>query len=116
MILIFQETQILNGLFKYAAFALKEYTITPEVYVGLEKAILASSSSRVISVNDAATQSQIWSTRSTGSSGLRDIIYTVGGRIGVQSSSRIEIGAGYDYSFKKNFSNHSVYLSSKIAF
>ena len=94
----------------------KKSTISPEVHFGVERVILASNSSRMISVNDAATQTQIWSARTPSGSKMRDIIYTVGGKVRMQSASRIEIGTGYDYSFKKKFSNHSVYLSSKITF
>jgi hypothetical protein len=49
-------------------------------------------------------------------SGAYDTIYTVGGSVKIQSSSRFEIGAGYDYSFKKKFVNHAIYLSNKINF
>ena len=95
---------------------LKKVTIKPEIYVGMERAIMSSNSSRIISINNAATQTQIMGITPQKVSGVYDTIYTIGGSVKIQSRSRFEIGAGYDYSFKKKFANHAVYLSNKISF
>lgn len=92
----------------------KNVSIIPEVHVKLDNTILLNNSTGIISFTNTSHQNQTAVPspiiKSLGSSS-KNVKYTLGGYVNVQSVLPFKLGAGYDYSFKKNFTTHSFYVN-----
>lgn len=95
----------------------KNISIIPEVHIKLDNTVLLNNSTGIVTVTNTANQNQtvIPIIKSVGSSS-KNVKCTLGGYVNVQSVSPFKLGAGYDYSFKKNLTSHSFYVNGLVKF
>ncbi|WP_425362901.1 autotransporter domain-containing protein [Candidatus Tisiphia endosymbiont of Hybos culiciformis] len=95
----------------------KDISIIPEVHIKLDNTVLLNNSTGTITFTNTLHQTPIVvpTIKPVGSS-AKNVKYTLGGYVNVQSVLPFKLGAGYDYSFKRNFNTHSFYLNGLIKF
>ncbi|HJD56587.1 MAG TPA: autotransporter domain-containing protein [Rickettsia endosymbiont of Sericostoma sp. HW-2014] len=92
-------------------------SIIPEIHVKLDNTLLLNNPTGVITFTNTSHQAPIGVPiiKPVGSS-AKNVKYTLGGYVNVQSVLPFKLGAGYDYSFKKDLITHSFYFNGLIKF
>ncbi|WP_341748610.1 autotransporter domain-containing protein [Candidatus Tisiphia endosymbiont of Sialis lutaria] len=92
-------------------------SIIPEIHVKLDNTLLLNNPTGVITFTNTSHQAPIVVPiiKPVGSS-AKNVKYTLGGYVNVQSVLPFKLGAGYDYSFKKDLITHSFYFNGLIKF
>ena len=86
--------------------AVGNFSIFPELHFNVENPIYSKNSSALISLNGKLSDiilSQV-------NESYRPI-YNVGGTVSLLKQNLLELGIGYDFSFKKRFTHHSAFAS-----
>ena len=106
-----------TGIGLSKAILVKNISIIPEVHFKLDNTLLLKNSTDIISFTSTAHQIQTIAPipQSVGFS-PKNVMYTLGGYINMQSVLAVELAAGYDYSFRKNFTTHSFYINGLVKF
>ncbi|WP_341756387.1 MULTISPECIES: autotransporter outer membrane beta-barrel domain-containing protein [unclassified Candidatus Tisiphia] len=106
-----------TGIGLSKSILVKNISIIPEIHLKLDSTLLLKNSTGIISFTNIAHQTQAIppSTQPTGLS-PKNFMYTLGGYVNMQSVLALELAAGYDYSFKKNFTTHSFYVNGLVKF
>ncbi|MCC8371660.1 MAG: autotransporter outer membrane beta-barrel domain-containing protein, partial [Rickettsia endosymbiont of Pseudomimeciton antennatum] len=106
-----------TGIGLSKAILVKNISIIPEVHLKLDNTLLLKNSIDIISVTGTAHHIQKIAPISQ-SVGFfpKNIMYTLGGYVNMQSVLALELAAGYDYSFRKNFTTHSFYINGIVKF
>ncbi|MCC8399056.1 MAG: autotransporter domain-containing protein [Rickettsia endosymbiont of Platyusa sonomae] len=92
-------------------------SIIPEIHVKLDNTLLLNNPTGIITFTNTSHQAPIVVPiiKPVGSS-AKNVKYTLGGYVNVQSVLPFKLGAGYDYSFKKDLITHSFYFNGLIKF
>ncbi|WP_341753711.1 autotransporter domain-containing protein [Candidatus Tisiphia endosymbiont of Dioctria rufipes] len=94
----------------------KNISIIPKVHFKLDQTILLNNSTEIINFTSIEHHTQTVAITKSLRPSPKNVIYTLGGCINMQSVSALELGAGYDYSLKKNFTTHSFYVNGSVKF
>ncbi len=92
-------------------------SIIPEIHVKLDNTLLLNNPTGIITFTNTSHQAPIVVPiiKPVGSS-AKNVKYTLGGYVNVQSVLPFKLGAGYDYSFKKDLITYSFYFNGLIKF
>ncbi|MCC8483540.1 MAG: autotransporter domain-containing protein [Rickettsia endosymbiont of Labidopullus appendiculatus] len=95
----------------------KNISIIPEIHVKLDNTLLLNNPTGIITFTNTSHQAPtvVPIIKPVGSS-AKNVKYTLGGYVNVQSVLPFKLGAGYDYSFKKDLITHSFYFNGLIKF
>ncbi|WP_341762420.1 autotransporter domain-containing protein [Candidatus Tisiphia endosymbiont of Melanophora roralis] len=94
----------------------KNISIIPKVYFKLDQTILLNNSTDIINFTSIEHHTQTVAITKSLRPSPKNVMYTLGGCINMQSVSALELGAGYDYSLKKSFTTHSFYVNGSVKF
>ncbi|WP_417904954.1 autotransporter domain-containing protein [Candidatus Tisiphia endosymbiont of Micropterix aruncella] len=94
----------------------KNISIIPKVHFKLDHTILLNNSTDIINFTSIEHHTQTVAITKSLRPSPKNVMYTLGGCINMQSVSALELGAGYDYSLKKNFTTHSFYVNGSVKF
>ncbi|WP_375332427.1 autotransporter domain-containing protein [Candidatus Tisiphia endosymbiont of Psammoecus bipunctatus] len=94
----------------------KNISIIPKVHFKLDQTILLNNSTDIINFTSIEQHTQTVAITKSLRPSPKNVMYTLGGCINMQSVSALELGAGYDYSLKKSFTTHSFYVNGSVKF
>lgn len=94
----------------------KNISIIPKVRFKVDQTILQNNSTDIINFTSIEQHTQTVAITKSLRPSPKNVMYTLGGCINMQSVSALELGAGYDYSLKKNFTTHSFYVNGSVKF
>jgi RPE1 domain-containing protein/outer membrane autotransporter protein len=94
----------------------KNISIIPKVHFKLDQTILLNNSTDIINFTSIEHHTQTVAITKSLRPSPKNVMYTLGGCINMQSVSALELGAGYDYSLKKSFTTHSFYVNGSVKF
>ncbi|WP_375358905.1 autotransporter domain-containing protein [Candidatus Tisiphia endosymbiont of Neophilaenus lineatus] len=94
----------------------RNISIIPKVYFKLEQTVLLNNSTDIINFTSIEHHTQTAAITKSLRPSPKNVMYTLGGCINMQSVSELELGAGYDYSLKKSFTTHSFYVNGSVKF
>jgi opacity protein-like surface antigen len=90
----------------------REINIVPELHFNVTRiCVLIKNATMMLDLGKSdpiATIAKLANTKKTS--------YNVGGYVNINKSDNVQVGIGYDYNFRKSFSNHSSYASLYIKF
>ncbi len=94
----------------------RNISIIPKVHFKLDQTVLLNNSTDIINFTSIEHHTQTVAITKYLRSSPKNVMYTLGGCINMQSVSALELGAGYDYSLKKSFTTHSFYVNGSVKF
>ncbi|WP_375331848.1 autotransporter domain-containing protein [Candidatus Tisiphia endosymbiont of Temnostethus pusillus] len=94
----------------------RNISIIPKVHFKLDQTVLLNNSTDIINFTSIEHHTQTVAITKSLRPSPKNVMYTLGGCINMQSVSALELGAGYDYSLKKSFTTHSFYVNGSVKF